>query len=116
MIRRSPIEGSPSRVSTLLAWLLLGSFAPALAQAPPAATDANAPLHLLKPDYPVPYGPSSVEKIAEVLERVRAYLDTATPARLIDGRTGREVEDGAALPDEVAIAPGAFRLMTTNGG
>ncbi len=116
MIRRSTMEACLLRAVILLPWLLLGSLAPAQAQAPPTVTDANTPLHLLKPDYPVPYGPTSVEKITEVLQRVRAYLETATPARVIDARTGREVADDAELPDEPAIAPGAFRLISYEWG
>jgi hypothetical protein len=34
------------------------------AQAP--ATDANTPLHLLRADYPVPYGPITAETIIGV--------------------------------------------------
>ena len=43
--------------------LVAGLPGPASAQAPlPAATDANTPLHLLRPDYPVPYGPPTPER------------------------------------------------------
>ena len=67
--------------------------APAPAPAPPpapqparaaTATDSNTPLHLLKADYPVPYGPATPEKITEVLLRVRGYLEAQTPPRIVD--------------------------------
>lgn len=54
-----------------LALLLLGA-APLLAQptAPPKANDTTTPLHLLKPDYPVPYGQARAEEVKQVLDRV----------------------------------------------
>jgi hypothetical protein len=48
--------------------------------APPRPNDSNTPLHLLKPDYPVPYGPVKIEQVIEVLERVRNYLETSATA------------------------------------
>ena len=44
-------------------------------------TDSNTALHLLAPDYPVPYGPVRTEDIIAVLDRVFKYLDASTPAR-----------------------------------
>ena len=67
---------------------------PASAQAPaPAVTDSNTPLHLLKPDYPVPYGPPTPEKVVEVLLRVRGYLEAQTPAGIVDRATGQPLAD-----------------------
>jgi unsaturated rhamnogalacturonyl hydrolase len=79
------------------------------------ATDTNTPLHLLQPDYPVPYGPPSVEKVEEVLHRVLAYLDGATPARIVSSRTGQELTDLSRLDDAV-FEPGAFRLISYEWG
>jgi unsaturated rhamnogalacturonyl hydrolase len=79
-------------------------------------TDFDTPLHLLKPDYPVPYGPVTAAQVTEVLQRVRGYLETATPARIVDGQTGQEVSDFAKLTDAAVIAPGAFRLISYEWG
>jgi rhamnogalacturonyl hydrolase YesR len=94
--------------------LSVAAPAPASAQAP--ATDANAPLHLLRPDYPVPYGPTTEAKVIEVLERVRGYLDTSTPARIVDRRTGQPVTDPATPGTEAAIDPGTFRVTSYEWG
>jgi unsaturated rhamnogalacturonyl hydrolase len=97
--------------------LLAGSAGAAWAQAtPPAATDVNTPLHLLKPDYPIPYGPPTVEKVTEVLHRVLGYLETTTPARIVDRRTGQEITDPAKLGADAVVEPGAFRITSYEWG
>jgi rhamnogalacturonyl hydrolase YesR len=97
--------------------LLAGSLTTAWAQAtPPAVTDANTPLHLLKPDYPIPYGSTTVEQVTEVLHRVLGYLESKTPARIVDRRTGREITDPARLGKDAVIEPGAFRVTSYEWG
>src|SRR3989304_9742681 len=59
------------------------AFLSATAQTVPPATDSNTPLHLLAPAYPVPYGPTTVEKVSEVLRRVHGYLESSTPSRFL---------------------------------
>jgi hypothetical protein len=82
---------SPRALALLLLALILVGLQPASTQAP--ATDANTPLHLLKPAYPVPYGPATAAKVVDVIQRVRGYLETATPARIVDRRTGQPLAD-----------------------
>jgi unsaturated rhamnogalacturonyl hydrolase len=90
---------------------------PAVAQAPAtAATDANTPLHLLKPDYPVPYGPTTAEKVVEVVQRVRGYLEANTPARIVDRATGQPITDLAPPGAEPVLEPGAFRVTSYEWG
>jgi hypothetical protein len=43
------------------------------------------------PNYPVPYGPTTVEAVTEVLNRIHAYLDANTPARVINSQTRAEI-------------------------
>ena len=106
-----------TRVHGLLPLALVGSLATAWAQAPsPAVTDSNTPLHLLKPDYPIPYGPTTVEKVTEVLHRVFGYLDSATPARIVDRRTGQPITDPTKLGADAAIEPGSFRVTSYEWG
>ena len=40
--------------------------------------DSNTPLHLLKPDYKVPYGELSADSVKACLDRVFAYCETGT--------------------------------------
>ena len=105
-------------VLTMTAVTPLRAQVPAPAPAPPpapqparaaTATDANTPLHLLKADYPVPYGPITPEKITEVLLRVRGYLEAQTPARIVDRATGQPLADLARPGAEPIAEPGAFR-------
>jgi rhamnogalacturonyl hydrolase YesR len=105
------------RVSTWLALALVGSVAAASAQAPPGAvTDSNTPLHLLKPDYPVPYGAPGVEAVTTVLRRVLDYLEATTPPRIVDRRTGRPIAEIATAGAEPAIEPGSFRVTSYEWG
>jgi len=50
------------------------------------------------PAYPVPYNPAKEADIKAVLDRVLAYLDTATPLRVVDRATGAPVTNFTALP------------------
>jgi unsaturated rhamnogalacturonyl hydrolase len=88
---------------------------PASAQAPPA-TDTNTPLHLLRPEYPVPYGPTSVEKVSEVLRRVHGYLDGATPSRFVSRQGGEPIADITTLTADAVFEPGAFRPISYEWG
>jgi rhamnogalacturonyl hydrolase YesR len=88
----------------------------ASAQTRPPATDSNAPLHQLRPDYPVPYGATTVEKVGEVLRRVHGYLDGATPSRMVSRPGGEPLADLATLTDEAVFEPGAFRPVSYEWG
>jgi len=83
---------------------------------PPKITDSNSPLHLLQPDYPVPYGPAKVEDITAVLNRIYNYLDVSTPAKLIDRQTKMAVADISKLTPGSVFEPGVFRLISYEWG
>jgi rhamnogalacturonyl hydrolase YesR len=102
------------RTPALVVLLLLAAVSAVPAQVP--ATDANTPLHLLRANYPVPYGPVKPEQIVEVLQRVRGYLEASTPARIVDRRTGQALADPTAPGAEPAIDPGAFRVTSYEWG
>jgi unsaturated rhamnogalacturonyl hydrolase len=46
-----------------------------------------------EPTYPVPYQLPTVAEITETLTRIRTYLDTAAPARIVDSKTGQPITD-----------------------
>ena len=97
--------------------LLAPAFVHAQAAAPGAAvTDANTPLHLLKPDYPVPYGAPSVQQVGEVLNRIGTYLEANTPARLVDRATNQPITDLSTLDANSVFEPGAFRMISYEWG
>jgi rhamnogalacturonyl hydrolase YesR len=87
------------------------------AQAPKQpATDANAPLHLLQPDYPVPYGSMQPQDIKKVLDKVLTYLDAVTPAEMVNKQTGQEVTDASQFDTAYTIKQGDFRLTAYEWG
>jgi len=83
---------------------------------PAKVTDSNTPLHLLQPDYPVPYGPAKVEDIVAVLDRIYSFLDASTPAKLIDPQTKIQITDISKLTPESIFEPGVFRLISYEWG
>ncbi|ARK10738.1 glycoside hydrolase family 88/105 protein [Fibrivirga algicola] len=86
------------------------------AQNAPKANDSTTPLHLLKPDYPVPYGQPKVEDVTKVLDRVYTYLDTTTPAELVDKATGKAITDLGTFNPNAIIKPGDYRLTSYEWG
>jgi len=78
--------------------------------------DVTAPLHLMKPDYPTPYGIPAAGEIEKVLIRLYRYLDAATPAKIINGKSKEEITDLSKLTDEAVFAAGDFRLTSYEWG
>ena len=62
--------------------------------------DSNTPLHLLTPDYKTPYGELQKDSVKAVIDRVFAYIDEVTPAKMTDGK----------------INPGTYRLTSYEWG
>ncbi len=97
---------------TLIALLIASSI---FSQVKPG-NDVTAPLHLLQPDYPVPYGAMSEADIKKVLDKVFNYLDGVTPAQMINRQTGQEVTDASQFDTTYSIKPGDFRLTAYEWG
>ena len=90
---------------------------PCSAQTPaPSAQAPATPLRLLKPEYTLPYSIPSPESITEILNRIHGYLDTVTPARLVDSKTGAEITDRAKINQEAIIERGDFRIISYEWG
>lgn len=64
-------------------------------------TDSNSPLHLLQPDYKIPYGVPEVKDIKADLDRVLVFLDKETPT---------------AVKEDGYLEKGAFRLASYEWG
>lgn len=106
----------PSR--PLLA-LLIAALLPLAANAatqPVPANDVTTPLHLMKPNYPTPYGQPSPADVTRVLDRVFDYLDAVTPAKIINGKTKAEITDLNKVDGDTILAPGDFRLTSYEWG
>ncbi|GGF22996.1 glycoside hydrolase family 88 protein [Hymenobacter cavernae] len=102
--------------SFTLGLLLLGSVTASAQTNPPKANDTTTPLHLLQPDYPVPYGKTKPEDVKQVLDRVYNYLDKATPAELVDKKTNAAVSTRGKFNPDAIIKPGDFRLTSYEWG
>ena len=92
----------------------------ATAQPAPSPSDSAALAQIqsgrIAPAYPVPYEPATEGQVKAVLDRVLAFLATATPVRIIDRDTGQPVADLAHLPPHAAFAPTEFLLTSYEWG
>ncbi len=95
--------------------VLLVSSAPAQAQTT-ASTAVPVNPGRLAPAYPVPYGPTTVKAITDVLDRVRGYLENNTPARLVNRRTGAEITDFSKPDTNAVIKRGHFPIISYEWG
>ena len=79
------------------------------------SNDVTTPLHLLQPDYPVPYGAPKPEAVKAVLDRLYNYLDRTTPMGFVNKGTGNEVAL-TAIDTNTIVKPGDFRLTSYEWG
>ena len=79
--------------------------------------DSTTPLHLLKPDYKVPYGELTADEVKADLDRIFAYIESERPVGYVD-KDGKEVDVDASkpLPEGVTLKRGAFRLGSYEWG
>jgi len=85
--------------------------------APPnKINDLNTPLHLLQPEYSTPYKELKTEEIKSDLDRIFAYLDAVTPARVIDKESGKEITDYTQMNQYSQLERGDFRLTSYEWG
>ncbi|MES2332176.1 MAG: glycoside hydrolase family 88 protein [Bacteroidota bacterium] len=78
--------------------------------------DVNTPLHLLQPEYRVPYGAPSVDNVRKVLKKVFNYLDAVTPAQFIDKRTQSVITDLSKIDTNTVFKTADFRLTSYEWG
>lgn len=104
------------KYSLLCASLLVGSLSLSAQKKSTVINDSNTPLHLLQPQYKVPYGVISTDRIKQDIDRVLAFLEKSTPARIVDKQTGRAIADGQSLTADAQLERGAFRLASYEWG
>ncbi len=105
-----------SFIKTTTVFCLLLSIQTSSAQVAPKLNDTNTPLHELKPDYPVPYGPPSAASIKTLLDRLYNYLDQATPVDIINRKTQEAITDFNKVDTNTILKPGDFRLTSYEWG
>ncbi|MBP6758736.1 MAG: glycoside hydrolase family 88 protein, partial [Flavobacterium sp.] len=96
----------------VVALLFLGSLTPSIAQ----TNDATAPLHLMKPDYPTPYGVPEKENIKGVLDRVYNFLDKNSASKIVNATTKTEITNYKKGNEDIMFEPGSFRLTSYEWG
>ncbi len=80
------------------------------------ANDSNTPLHLLKPDYPVPYGKPSEEDIKVTINRIYTYLNEVTPPQYVHSKTGEIITDFTKIDTNTMLKKGDFRIVSYEWG
>lgn len=85
-------------LSASVAMLLVGC---STGQKEEEVNDSTTPLHLLQPDYKIPYGETKAEDVRAALDRIYQYVDAQTPTEV--------QEDGT-------LKRGAFRIGSYEWG
>jgi unsaturated rhamnogalacturonyl hydrolase len=117
-----PMRPRDSAAAALL--LLFFAPGPTRAEGPYRNRDNKDAKDLSEGTYPIPYQKPTVEEIGEVLERVRAYVDSAAPTRVVDSSTGQEITDfsvpnvSARVPDDAGelFYPLDYTMGVTHSG
>jgi rhamnogalacturonyl hydrolase YesR len=78
--------------------------------------DSNTPLHLLQPDYNVPYGTLTVDEVKADMDRILHYLENTTPTRVVNKNNGRQVTDYTKIDSDSQLERGTFRLASYEWG
>ena len=81
------------------------------AQLPP-----ETPLHMLQPDYTIPYGAPTPASVTEALNRIHGYLDSSTPVRLVNRKTREPITDLGKIDQDTVFERGAFPLISYEWG
>lgn len=79
--------------------------------------DSTTPLHLLKPDYKIPYGELSSDSVRASLDRIYAYIESERSDEYVDTAGNVvELDDVAPLPEGASLKRGAFRIGSYEWG
>lgn len=78
--------------------------------------DVTAPLHLLKPDYTIPYEVPNPDAVKAILDRMFVYLDEATPAEMVSKKDGKPYTNTKSIDNNVALKQGVYRLNSYEWG
>lgn len=78
--------------------------------------DFNTPLHLISPDYKIPYGELNESDIKQSLDKILNHLEKNTPAKVINKKTNKEITDYSHIDKNSQLQEGAFRLTSYEWG
>lgn len=78
--------------------------------------DSTSPLHLLRPDYTMPYGELSADSVRATVDRIFNYIESVTPAAVVDS-TGKVIDNPQIpLPEGAKLNQGTYRLTSYEWG
>jgi unsaturated rhamnogalacturonyl hydrolase len=95
-------------------FLLLTVHANLAAQAPATSTPVNP--DRIASNYPIRYGPATIESITEALNRIRTYLESCTPASVIRSGDKEPVSNFGKLPSDAVLERGAIPIVSYEWG
>lgn len=78
--------------------------------------DSHTPLHLLKPDYEIPYAKLSTDQIKNKIDKVLSYLDLSTYAKVEDVKTHAIINDFKSINSSSQLKRGDFRIASYEWG
>ncbi len=78
--------------------------------------DSNTPLHLMKPEYSMPYGIPEKDSVKSKLDLILQFLTNSTPAFVKDTVTGKKIENFNEDHPTARLHQGSFRLTSYEGG
>ena len=78
--------------------------------------DSNTALHLLQPEYKIPYGVLSIDDVKEDMDRILHYLENNTPTRVVDKNTGKVITDYNKITKDSQLERGDFKIASYEWG
>jgi rhamnogalacturonyl hydrolase YesR len=78
--------------------------------------DSHTPLHLLKPDYEIPYAKLTVDQIKNKIDKVLTYLDLSTYSKVEDAKNQTIINDYKNINSSSQLKRGDFRIASYEWG
>ena len=70
----------------------------------------------MQPAYQGTYGDLTPEQVKKEVDRVFAYIDKETPARVVDKNTGKVITDYTTMGEEAQLERGAIGVESYEWG
>ncbi len=78
--------------------------------------DANTPLHLLQPQYPIQYKVPNADDIENKMLLILQYLNKTTPTELVNSSNSKNISNYAQIDKNTQLKKGNFRLTSYEWG
>lgn len=78
--------------------------------------DSQTPLHLLQPDYTIPYGALSAPSVKAKTDLILKYLQASTLTQVENSQTHARISDFSTIDENSQLVRGGFRLASYEWG